>query len=114
MLLLATAGRSATAGQVVHGVAAFTEARLRGTLRRARGAWLRELLTLWMMDTVNILSTCLSSPASLPLPPSAEALVRRAGPVCRMVDRISHALSPTGEPQAVWDLALAEAAAVVR
>jgi hypothetical protein len=48
-------------------------------------AWLRHVLTLWLMDTVNIVTTYLSAPADLPLPSPALALIERAVPVCSLV-----------------------------
>ncbi|MFD0396355.1 hypothetical protein ACFQ3Z_45810 [Streptomyces nogalater] len=59
-----------TARQVLRGVDEFaTEAvQLSG---RDRAEWLVTVLTLWLMDTVNILSSHLSAPASLPSQASA-------------------------------------------
>ncbi|MDX3386184.1 phosphotransferase [Streptomyces niveiscabiei] len=48
-------------------------------------ARLRHVLTLWLMDTVNIVTTYLSEPADLPLPSPALALIERAVPVCSLV-----------------------------
>ncbi|MFM9443538.1 hypothetical protein [Streptomyces acidiscabies] len=54
--------------------------------RQAKGrAELPHVLTLWLMDTVNIVSTFLSAPAALPLPSPALALIERAVPVCSFV-----------------------------
>ncbi|MFE5597601.1 hypothetical protein ACFQ8O_00140 [Streptomyces coelicoflavus] len=56
---------------------------------RERRGWVRHLLTLWLMDTVNIVTTYLSAPAALPLPRLGLTLVDRAVPVARLVDAVS-------------------------
>jgi hypothetical protein len=52
-------------------------------------AGLREVLVLWLMDTVSILSTCLSAPPGLPLAPHQQDLVAQARTVAGVVDRVS-------------------------
>ncbi|MFG2722805.1 phosphotransferase [Streptomyces sp. NPDC048416] len=54
-----------------------------------RDARLRELLVLWLMDTVSILSTCLSAPPDLPLANHQISLLAMARMVARMVDAAS-------------------------
>ncbi|MEU6523798.1 hypothetical protein ABZ892_13495 [Streptomyces sp. NPDC046924] len=78
-----------TAGLVVDGLALVARSRAGGMSVRERRAWLRHLLVLWLMDTLNILTTYLSAPAALPLPGLGLALVERAVPVCRLVDAVS-------------------------
>ncbi|MFI0192107.1 phosphotransferase [Streptomyces sp. NPDC017082] len=97
---------------LVHGIGVFTRTRMDGLSVKARRAWLRELLALWLMDSVNILTTYLSAPAELPLPALGEALVSRAVDLCRMVDRISTDLAAAGDTSTVWDRALGHAQAV--
>ena len=72
------------------------------------GACLRHVLTLWLMDTVNIVTTFLSAPAALPLPSSALTLVERAVPVCSFVaDLVAEASRDD-----VWERALTGVVAV--
>ncbi|MGW5925213.1 phosphotransferase [Streptomyces anulatus] len=60
--------------------------RSEGTDRAAR---LREVMVLWLMDTVNILSTCLSAPADLPLTSNQQALVSEAHRIAAVAERVS-------------------------
>ncbi|UQI44602.1 hypothetical protein M1P56_09715 [Streptomyces sp. HU2014] len=94
-----------TVQAMVDGVSTFTESI---TPPRAVTAdlWLRELLMIWLMDTVNIMTTYLSAPATLPLPAQGLALIKAVGPVCAVTERMSWALSCGRSPRAVWDLAL--------
>ncbi|WP_149824155.1 hypothetical protein [Streptomyces tailanensis] len=85
---------------------------MRGTLR---GLWLRRLLVTWLMDTVNILSTYLTAPASLPLPEHARAVIDRTQALCTLLDQVSAQLAAATDPDAAWRLALrAVAKAAVR
>ncbi|MFG2620672.1 hypothetical protein ACGFXC_23970 [Streptomyces sp. NPDC048507] len=90
---------------VAEGVNAFAETI---TPPRAITAdpWMRELMAFWLMDTVNITTTYLSAPTTLPLPSQGLALIESAGHVCAVTERVSWALSCGRKPQAVWDLAL--------
>ncbi|GGW24360.1 phosphotransferase [Streptomyces alanosinicus] len=101
-----------TGKHLVHGLGVFAGTRMDGLSVKARRAWLRELLALWLMDSVNILTTYLSAPAELPLPALGDALVGRAVDLCRMVDRISTDLAAGGDTSAMWDGALGHAQAV--
>ncbi|MFG2586389.1 hypothetical protein [Streptomyces malaysiensis] len=113
VLVLAAARPGPETGKhLVHGIGAFAAARMGGLPVKARRVWLRELLVLWLMDSVNILTTYLSAPAGLPLPAQGTALVERAVEVCRMVERISTDLAAAGDAGAVWDSALGHAQAV--
>ncbi|MCQ8194634.1 phosphotransferase [Streptomyces rugosispiralis] len=113
VLLLATARPGAvTAQHAVDGVGAFVAARMALLPTKARRGWLRELLVLWLMDSVNILATYLSAPAALPLPGQGAALVGRAVDVCRMAERISAELMASAEGRAVWESALGQVQAV--
>ncbi|MFJ8082779.1 hypothetical protein ACIQ6Y_19430 [Streptomyces sp. NPDC096205] len=71
---------------------------------RARRACLRKLLLLWLMDTVNILTTYLSAPAAPPLPEQGLALVDRAVDVFRMAERTSAELAAGTDTRTVWPL----------
>jgi Phosphotransferase enzyme family len=101
-----------TGKHVVHGIGAFATGRMKGLSVQARRAWLRDVLALWLMDSVNILTTYLSAPAELPLPAQGTALAGRAVDLARMLDRISTDLTTAGGTQAVWDGALGHAQAV--
>ncbi|WP_228995189.1 hypothetical protein [Streptomyces sp. DH8] len=57
--------------------------------RTDRAERLREVMVLWLMDTVNILSTCLSAPAGLPLTSNQQALVREAHRIAAVAERVS-------------------------
>lgn len=82
---------------VVDGLGEVARARAGHLSVKERRAWLRHLLVLWLMDTLNIVTTYLSAPPGLPLPSLGVALVDRAVPVCRLVDRVSlDLLDPVG------------------
>ncbi|MEU2248149.1 hypothetical protein [Streptomyces sp. NPDC019224] len=89
-LLLALSHQEPAAGwQIVQG-AAYTIDRYVATLpEHEHSRRLREVLVLWLMDTVSILSTCLSAPPGLPLAPHQQALVAQARTVAGVVDRAS-------------------------
>ncbi|KOV58461.1 hypothetical protein ADL01_37850 [Streptomyces sp. NRRL WC-3618] len=103
VLLLAAARPGVETGQqAMDGVSAFAVAR----------TWLQELLVLWLMDSVNILTTYLSAPGTLPLPGRGSALVGRAVDLCRMADQLSSELAAGADARAVWESALGLAQAV--
>lgn len=113
VLLLAAARPGGETGQqAMDGVSAFAAARTGVLPARVRRAWLRELLVLWLMDSVNILTTYLSAPGALPLPDRGNALVGRAVDLCRMVDQLSSELAAGADARAVWESALGRAQAV--
>lgn len=113
VLLLAAARPGVETGQqVMHGVSAFAAARADVLPGRVRRSWLRELLVLWLMDSVNILTTYLSAPGALPLPARGTALVGRAVDLCRMADQLSSELAAGADARAVWESALGLAQAV--
>ena len=113
VLLLAAARPGAETGeQAMHGVGAFAVARADVLPARIRRSWLRELLVLWLMDSVNILTTYLSAPGTLPLPGRGSALVGRAVDLCRMADQLSSELAAGADARAVWESALGQAQAV--
>ncbi|MFB8777207.1 hypothetical protein [Streptomyces broussonetiae] len=96
-----------TTARIVDGMAAFAEQRAQMFAGRERRLWLWDLLALWLMDTVNILSTYLSAPSGLPLPRLGAALVERALPVCRLVDVVSADLTDRSAWRRSWHQALA-------
>jgi hypothetical protein len=95
---------------VVEGIEEFAASLLEGLDRDERRRWLREVMALWLMDTVNITSTYLSAPPAFPLPAQGSAIVSGAVKVCRMVDEISAQLARGGATASVWGAALTSAA----
>ncbi|MFE7124259.1 phosphotransferase [Streptomyces sp. NPDC057617] len=110
LLLAACQPPRNTSLRVLDGIAAFVEKRLRQLSRPDRSMWLHEFLILWMMDTVNILTTYLSADVGLPLPCQGEALVQQAVTLSRMNDRISALLVGATDGTAALDRVLSEAA----
>lgn len=88
-LLLAVGHPEPRAGRdIVQGVASTIARHIAALPEHDRSARLREVLVLWLMDTVSILSTCLSAPPGLPLAPHQQALVAQARTVAGVVDRV--------------------------
>ncbi len=77
---------------------------------RDRATWLRQTATLWLMDTTNILTTCLSAPVGLPLPLHGTALVARASTVVRMLSRAGDHLAEADSPTSAWQACADQAA----
>lgn len=75
-----------------------------------KSALLRQLVTLWLMDTTNILTTYLSHPTGLPMTRNGAAVVARAGAVCWMLDLCTSALVPLRSGRDLWRLCLAHVA----
>ncbi|MEU0744425.1 hypothetical protein [Streptomyces sp. NPDC006134] len=107
VLMLAAARPGLANGErAVDGVSAFVTARTGALPRCIRQAWLQELMVLWLMDTVNILTTYLSAPPVLPLPAQGLALVGRTLDLCRVVEQIGAELSAGADARTVWDISL--------
>ncbi|WP_307866117.1 phosphotransferase [Streptomyces smyrnaeus] len=112
-LVLAAARPGPLVGQhLVHGIDVFASKRMDALPDTERRAWRSRVLVLWLMDSINILSTYLSAPAALPLPDHGTALVARAVDWCRAADRTSSELAAGTAPHAVWDNALVRLQAV--
>ncbi|MGF0177232.1 phosphotransferase [Streptomyces sp. Marseille-Q5077] len=92
---------------VVEGIDAFVHLQARHIGRAERGMWLRRLMVTWLMDSVNILSTCLAAPYALPLPEHALAVVDSTPVLCTVLDSVSATLAAGTEPEVAWRLALA-------
>ncbi|MFH8441262.1 hypothetical protein ACH4D3_08535 [Streptomyces sp. NPDC018026] len=75
--------------QILAGLALLALTRAGHLSARERRPWLRHLLTLWLIDTLNITTTYLSAPAALPLPRLGAAVVDRALALCLLVDAVS-------------------------
>ncbi|MGT2531594.1 hypothetical protein ACU4GG_34500 [Streptomyces nojiriensis] len=103
------AGPGATA--VLQGIGQFTDLATYRLTPAERAAWLRQLVVLWLMDTVNIFTTYLTAPTGLPLPESARTLIAQAPVVCTLLDRVSALLAAVSmDGRTVWRLALDHAA----
>lgn len=111
LLVAAVRPGAETAARVADGIGAFVIARAATVPHHVRPGWLREVLALWLMDTVNITSTYLSAPAGLPLPAHGAALVERAAAACRMVEAVGAELAAEDRDQddaaGLWERALA-------
>ncbi|MFE7482456.1 hypothetical protein [Streptomyces sp. NPDC057552] len=73
-----------------------------------RAECLRQVLVLWLMDTVSILSTCLSAPPSLPLAHGQQPLARHALRVATVADRVSALLIGSMSGIGLLDAAFSE------
>ncbi|MGH3830284.1 MAG: phosphotransferase [Pseudonocardiaceae bacterium] len=100
--------------EISDGLAAFVDNQIQTLSAAVRREWLGELVLLWLMDTVNILTTYLSAPAGLPLSAHAEAALSQVGTVLSLVEKASVELAAGTDPQRVWRLGLLDAAAHTR
>ncbi|MFI2431576.1 hypothetical protein [Streptomyces sp. NPDC018693] len=111
-VLFLAARQPDAAPRVVEGLDEFGREHMAQLSRQARCVWLRELLTLWLMDTVNILTTYLSAPAALPLPAQGLALVARAVEIGTLADTVSADLANGAGLGGVWERTLEQTLAV--
>ncbi|WLQ37127.1 phosphotransferase [Streptomyces castrisilvae] len=95
---------------VLEQVAVYTDAAATRLSALDEGAHLRQLVTLWLMDTTNILTTYLSHPTGLPMTRNAAAVVARAGAVCQMLDLCTSTLALLPSGRDLWRLCLAHVA----
>ncbi|MFC9746851.1 hypothetical protein [Streptomyces niveus] len=108
-LLLAIGHPDREAGQqMVRGIASTLTRQVSAVPAHERAGWLREVLVLWLMDTVSILSTCLSAPHGLPLAPQQQALVAQAHTVAGIVHRVSGLLTGTMAGPQLLDVVFSE------
>ncbi|MFE0062789.1 hypothetical protein [Streptomyces sp. NPDC059003] len=108
--LIASPPPAADLSTIMAGLGAVVEHRTWHLSKAERAAWLRELAVLWLMDSVNILSTYLTCPVMLPMLPQAD-VAKQATAVCRFLDTASMLLETEDQATAiVWPLILAEAA----
>ncbi|MDV5143292.1 hypothetical protein R1T08_02935 [Streptomyces sp. SBC-4] len=106
MALGLIARRSAAAVVVLAGLDSFVRATVRGLPAEERALWLRELVALVLMDTLNILSTYLTAPEGLPLSAHAAGVGDRARVVVDLLDRATAPLMATGDGASLWRLYL--------
>ena len=104
-VLLAVATMSAAeAAGVIDGVDQFVSDR--SWLAAQPGGWFRSVVALWLMDTLNILSTYLTAPADLPLPGLACALADHAVPVAATVHEAAIKLGTSLDGRQIWQSAV--------
>ena len=114
LLLISSPPGSVNSVILAAGLGEFLD-QLAASVREETGAaWWRELLLLWLTDTVNIATTYLSAPAELDLPPQAAMVVSHARTVWALLDRLSAELDAGTDPHAVWRLGLILAAQPVQ
>lgn len=94
--------------QMVQGIASFLALNTAPSAGRQRAERLRDVLVLWLMDTVNILTTCLSAPAGLPLAPHQQTLAHQVYTVAVLVDRVSALLVGSMAGPRLLDVVLCE------
>ncbi|MFJ4702765.1 hypothetical protein ACIP5N_31895 [Streptomyces sp. NPDC088768] len=94
LLALTHPDRSATR-QITEAASSTLSRYMHAVPAHDRTQMLRTVVALWLMDTVNILSTCLSAPLALPLAPHQTALVAHARTVASTIDRASALLLGT-------------------
>ncbi|MET9956025.1 hypothetical protein ABZ135_31395 [Streptomyces sp. NPDC006339] len=99
----------AAAGVVLCGVDSFVRASARRLPAEQRSGWLRELVVLVLMDSLNILSTYLTAPADLPLSAHAAGVRDRARHVADLLDRATAPLAGTEDGATWWRLYLTRA-----
>lgn len=97
---------SNNAHTVLSGIVAAAGLATRRLDRVERDVWLRELATLWLMDTTSILTTYLCAPAGLPLPAHAAAVLARAAVVVEMLDNASASMTCSKPGRTWWDACL--------
>ncbi|GGP80091.1 hypothetical protein [Streptomyces melanogenes] len=98
---------AATVHAITAGLASLVGHTTAALTKLERTAWLRELLMLWAMDTVNILSTYLTCPVVLPMPVQAVTLTQKAPMVLALLDTVSADLVARQDPRTVWTTTLA-------
>lgn len=94
--------------QIVQGAASLLARRVAALPEYERAVRLREVLALMLMDTVSILSTCLSAPPDLPLAVQQQSLVARARTVAGIADRGTALLTGTMAGPRLLDAIFAE------
>ncbi|GGW99750.1 hypothetical protein [Streptomyces chryseus] len=107
--LIACPPSSGEARAVLSGLAAFAAGRTAGMDPADQDTWLREFVSLWLMDTVNILTTYLSAPPGLSLSDQAAAVAHRALVVCQMLDHATASMASRAPARSWWRVCLDDA-----
>ncbi|MGP3777028.1 phosphotransferase (plasmid) [Streptomyces sp. SDT5-1] len=84
----------------------FARRRITAMPGKAARTWQREVLTFWLMDTANLLSTILAAPPDLPLNERTGALAAQPLAVCRLLDRLTTVVIHQHDAATAWDTAL--------
>lgn len=104
LLMIGARAQNGTVKAIGDGLVTFVDDQTQALPATARREWLGELVLLWLMDTVNVLTTYMSAPAELPLPAHARAAVSQAWSLWALVDKVSVELAAGTDPQRVWRL----------
>ncbi|MFH8717547.1 hypothetical protein [Streptomyces zaomyceticus] len=91
---------------VLAGLDSFVRASASYLPAEERSAWLKDLVVLVLMDTLNILSTYLTAPADLPLSAHAAGVRTRARAVVELLDRATAPFLTVGDGTSLWRLYL--------
>jgi hypothetical protein len=86
---------------MVDAIDGFVDRLARAVPTADRAAWWRDLVALWLRDTLNILSTYLAAPVDLPLPAHGTAVINHAEQVCALVETVATTLLDT-DPIRAW------------
>ncbi|MFE2292296.1 hypothetical protein [Streptomyces sp. NPDC059452] len=78
-----------TERQITEGVVSALRRYLGALPKSDRGDELREVMVLWLMDIVNILTTCLNAPRGFPLTASQRVLTSQARRIAAVAERVS-------------------------
>lgn len=106
LLLALTEMNLKSAVKVVSGVSALVDQRVRRMPRAMAQRWLRELIVLWLMDSISLISTYLTAPQGLPLPRQGKAVVQHALLVASMLHKVTTVLDGFNGPGHLWDAAM--------
>ncbi|MFD0367673.1 hypothetical protein [Streptomyces sp. NPDC127114] len=106
MALGLVACRPAAVGVILSGLDSFVRASARRLPADERTGWMRELVLLVLMDTLNILTTYLTAPADLPLSAHAAGVRDRARHVTTLLDHATAPLAATEDGATWWRLYL--------
>ncbi|MGW6248045.1 phosphotransferase [Streptomyces roseolus] len=106
LLLGLVAGRPSAAGVVLAGADSYIRAAVRRLPGDEQTEWMRELVVLTLMDTLNILTTYATVPAGLPLSEQAAGVKARARQVADLLDRATAPLTPATDGATWWRLYL--------
>ncbi|MFI6056271.1 hypothetical protein ACIBCO_40200 [Streptomyces violascens] len=104
--LFAAPSSAAAVHTVTAGLGSLVDHATAALGKSERTAWLRELVVLWLMDTLNIVTTYLTCPVVLPMPPQAVALAEKAPALLALVDQVSGDLVGGVNARTVWCQAL--------
>ncbi|MFF6903421.1 hypothetical protein [Streptomyces hydrogenans] len=106
LVLGLVARRPAAACVVLAGADSYVQAATQRMPADERSGWLRELVVLALMDTLNILTTYLTAPPDLPLSTQAAGVRDRARRVADLLDHATAPLATTADGATLWRLYL--------